>query len=601
MVAHAMFQYSPIRSPNPEDRQALLAVVAVQLASYRSGLPLIPPNVTDSSQGAGGEIELNYQVWGMQYDSRSTEVLSSYGEIAHLFQQTGIDGRILILGEPGMGKTHTLVAVGQVLLQQARQTGGPVPVLIDLSGWQGETLRTWLINYLWEDYRIAKTIAEDWLDIPQLTLLFDGFDHLPTGQQRSCAHAIDTLLRTSPNQTAILCCRRKVLEETGITFGYFNSGVNITPLAAQQVKDYTTALNRPDLWQGIKGSKVLQVLARVPLHLTMLGVMYQGQAIPNRATLLDTFINHQLAQGNLSQPADRVALRWLAQQLADRPRTFRLDQLQKAWLPASRRLLYRMLVVVVLALVYGLIAGNLILGAALGLIASQIDIEDFPRYRLSLATSSWQSVGAMALVSSLAAIAVGLVLGGVGGLLLVRFGMGLSAFGVGSAMGAILGWCAALGVMLWGGLQNSIQLRQHPNQDVLLGLRNATILVGLLGGIIALFLIIPATVAGQPTLILFNPQRIRLLAVGCLGAILWLSFGLQQAILRLLLMPNHAGGLPLAERSWLRRLVASGLLRSVGGEFRFCHDIVRQTLVEKTPESSPAPNPQPQQQTAPSR
>ena len=576
-----MLQYSPIRSPIPGDRQALLKVVAQQIQAYRSGLPLISPRNAQIGKSLGAEIELKFQIWGMQYASHSADVLNSYEAIADLFEQDGIEGRLLILGQPGMGKTHTLLAVGQILLQRARQNNDPVPVLIDLSSWRGETLRSWLVEYLWEEYRIAKVIAEEWIDIPQLTFLFDGFDHLPAAQQRGCAYAVETLLRTSPNQTAMLCCRRKVLEESGITFNHFNGGVNIKPLAAQQVKDYTTALNRPDLWQGIKASKSLQVLARVPLHLTMLAVMYREQIIQNRDILFNTFITEQLNQSKVSSKSDQVPLHWLARQLETRSRTFRLDRLQPSWLPSSRRVLYRLLVVILLALIYGLIAGNLVLGAAIGLVASQIDVENFPYYRLSLATTSWQSLGVMAVVSSLAALAVGLLVGGVVALPLLSFGSALPAFGIASSVGAILGWCAALGILLWGGLQSSIQFRKAPNQDVVIAMRNCTLLVALLGGVIVLLLIVPAVLIGQPPLTLLGGQRIRLLVVGGLGAILWLSYGLQQAILRLLLIPNKTGGLPLGERGWLRRLVTSGLLRSVGSGFCFCHDSVRQALAQK--------------------
>lgn len=576
-----MLQYSPIRSPIPADRQALLKVVAQQIKAYRSGLPLIPPGRSPGGPSQPADMELKFQVWGMQYGSRSADVLNSFEAVADLFQQDGIEGRLLILGEPGMGKTHTLVAVGHILLQRARQSGAPVPVLIDLSGWRGETLRNWLIDYLWEEYRMAKSVAEEWIDIPQLTFLFDGFDHLSAQQQRGCAHAIETLLRTSPNQTAVLCCRRKVVEESGITFNYFNSGINILPLAAQQVKDFTTVLNRSDLWQGIKASKSLQLLARVPLHLAMLGVMFQGQTIQNRHDLFDTFFNHQFSQAKISPQSDQVPLQWLARQLDTRSRTFRLDRLEPSWLPSSRRVLYRLLMVVLLALIYGLIAGNLVLGAALGLVASQIDVEHFPRYRLSLATASWRSLGVMAVASSLAALVFGLLVGGLVALPLSRFGGALSAFGIASSVGAIVGWCIALGILLWGGVQGSIQIRTAANQDVVNAMRNCTILIGLLGGVIVLLLVLPALITNQPPLTLLNGQRLRLLVVGGLGAILWLSYGLQQAILRLLLLANKTGGLPAMERSFLRRLVASGVLRSVGGGFSFCHDSVRNALAQR--------------------
>lgn len=595
-----MLQYSPIRSASAADRDALLTVIDRQFRSYRQGLPLIAPVNSKANSHPTAEINLKYQIWGMQYASRSTDVLTSYQQIVALFHQDGIEGRVLILGEPGMGKTHTLIAIGQILLQGAQRSGNPVPVLIDLSGWQGETLRNWLIDYLWQEYRIAKTIAEDWIDTPQLTFLFDGFDHLPKNQQRSCAHAIETLLRTSPDQTAMLCCRRTVLEQSGITFNHFNSGVNIAPLAAQQVKDYTTALNRPDLWQGIKGSKTLQVLARVPLHLTMLGVMYRGQTISNRDALFNTFIAEQLSQGNVSEQ-DQSPLQWLAQKLEPRSRNFRLDRLQATWLPSSRRFLYRLLMIVLLALIYGLIGGNLVLGAAIGLVASQIDVEKFPRYQLSLGVASWHTLGVMALASGLAALVLGLLLGSLFAILLVRFGSGLSAFGFASSVGAISGWCIALGGLLWGGVQNSIQLRTAPNQDVVNSLRNCTVLVGVLGIVITLLLVLPAIIANQPPLTLLNLQRIRLLIVGGLGAILWLSFGLQQAVLRLLLVTEKNGGLPFAERAWLRRLAVSGLMRPVSGGFMFCHDTVRQWIADMDPNPAVKTAPPPRQETAPSR
>ncbi len=600
MGLNAISQYSPIRASTASDRESLLRVIDLQLRSFRTRFPLVPSAGGKVGKNTLPEIELKFQLWGMQYDSRSSEVLLSYREIADLFQQDGVEGRILILGEPGMGKTHTLVAVGQILLRQARESSGPVPVIIDLSGWNGETLRNWLIDYLWEAYRVAKPIAEDWIDIPQLTFLFDGFDHLSTPQQRSCAHAIETLLRTSPDQTAILCCRRKVLEQSGINFNHFNSGVNIAPLAAQQVKNYTVALHRDDLWQGIKGSKVLQVLARVPLHLTMLAVMYKGQPIANRDALFETFIAEQLNRGKVSD-SDKASLQWLAQKLETRSRSFRLDQLNPTWLPSSRRWIYRVLVIVLLALTYGLIGGNLLLGFAIGLVASQIDVEAFPRHRLSLAVASWKTLGVMALVSSLAALAGGLLFGGLLALPLTQFGLGLSTFGWASSIGAILGWGVALGGLLWGGVQNSIQLRTGPNQDIVIGLRNCTVLVGLLGIIIALLLLLPSILAGQPSFTLLGLQRVRLLVVGCLGGILWLSFALQQAIIRLLLLPRKTGGIPFSERSWLKRLVASSVLRPVTGGFQFCHDSIRQLIAEQNLSSQALDNAKPSKEAAPSR
>ncbi|NJL48013.1 MAG: NACHT domain-containing protein [Leptolyngbyaceae cyanobacterium SM2_5_2] len=237
---------TPIYSPGgqPPGRAASLGrAVGQQIRAYRTGLPLLAP--------LGGvkvkDMPLNYRIWGMQYARQEAQVLTSYPAIADLFQSDGVDGRLLILGEPGMGKTHTLLAVAEILWQRASRNSGPIPVLVNLAAWAGEALEPWLTAYLWEEYRVCQATATTWLQTAQLTLLLDEFDALSSDRQRQFTKGLDILLRSNANQTAILCCRRQVLEAGGITFSYFNSGVHILPLAAQQVKTYVLAKLRCSL------------------------------------------------------------------------------------------------------------------------------------------------------------------------------------------------------------------------------------------------------------------------------------------------------------------------------------------------------------------
>jgi hypothetical protein len=573
MVVRELAKLVPLRPPNQADRRGLLLAVGRQLKLHRASLPLPAPK----AGGSPVEIDLSYKVWGLQYGQQATQVITSYGAIADFFHQSGVDGRLLLLGEAGMGKTHTLLAVGELLLQRASRSQAPMPVLVDVSAYDGDSLRAWLIDYLWLHYRVAKTIAEVWIDRGQLTLLIDGFDHLSHSQQRTCARAIDALLRTNPSQTALLCCRRKVLEESGLTFGEFNSGLNIVPLVAQQVKDYVLAHQKPQVWQGIKGSKVLQQLARCPLLLAMLvttGTLEGPHGpIANRQDLVQHFITHQLSQGNVGR-SDTLALGWLAQQLATRPRLFYPDDLSRPWLPDATKLLYRLLLGLTLALVFGLVGGNLVLGLAVGLVASQMDLESFPRWRFSLATTSWGRLGSLALVSTLGAGVLGLALGILGSLALTPLNLGIQGFAGGGTVGAIAGWVLGLGVLVWGGLQSTIQIRQAPNQDVQIAFRNALVLVALLGLVIGLVTVLPAVASGQPPLTVLTPSRGRLLLASLVGAVAWLSFGLQQLLVRLLLISHW----PLISQPLLHRLVQGKLLRRVGGGYEFCHDLVRQAL-----------------------
>ncbi|PSR16901.1 hypothetical protein C8255_15485, partial [filamentous cyanobacterium CCP3] len=59
-------------------------------------------------------------------------------------------------------------------------------------------------------------------------------------------------------------------------------------------------------------------------------------------------------------------------------------------------------------------------------------------------------------------------------------------------------------------------------------------------------------------------------------AVLWLSFGLQHGLVRLLLSGRQ--GLPLAAHPWLDAMVTAGLLRQVGGGYGFGHEMLRQAL-----------------------
>ncbi|MFI6408163.1 NACHT domain-containing protein [Streptomyces sp. NPDC050548] len=94
-------------------------------------------------------------------------------------------GRLVVLGEPGAGKT--ILAVRFVLAAlDARRPGGPVPVLFALASWDPGAvgLREWLAERLAAEYpplaavQGERTLARELLDEGLVLPVLDGFDEL---------------------------------------------------------------------------------------------------------------------------------------------------------------------------------------------------------------------------------------------------------------------------------------------------------------------------------------------------------------------------------------------------------------------------------------
>lgn len=562
MVLAALQSQLPLRGPLPADRLALLRVVGQDLALRQAALALGNPPATI-------DIPRHYKLWALQYGQRAEQVLTGTAAVVELFQQDGVDGRLLLVGEPGVGKTHTLLALGAALHLQARDARtAPVPVVVDLGGWNGQSLRQWVIDHLWRYYRVSASVGAAWVDGAALTLLLDGFDDLPPAQQRGCAAAIEGLLRGNVSQTAVLVCRRKTLDQLGLTFNSFNSGVHLLPMVAQQVKAFTQALQRPDLWQAIKADKTRQQLARFPLYLLLLAQIPPATAITNRQALIATW--GQQTQRALSDPQRRL-LPWLAQQLAQRQALFFSDDLTPDWLPPSQGWRYRLGLGLAMGAVAAVISGHLMLGLAVALVASQVDVHRLDHLRLSLACQNRGAILRLGLGCGLLGAGLGVVLGTLAVLLLGRVGLGAGAFAWGGAAGATLGWGAGLVGGTWGGLQQAIQIRTAPGQDLRLALGHGMglglLLLGLIGGMV----VVPAVATGQSPLALLDWGAARTLGAGLGCGLLWLSGLVQHGLLRWLLAP-----VPRALEGGVAAAVDKGVLHRVGGGVSFGHGVLRQ-------------------------
>ena len=401
-----------------------------------------------------------------------------------LFEHPDIHGRLLILGEPGAGKTTELLALAKDLLQQAQQANNhPIPIIFELSAWLAEpnkTLADWFMAQLKDQYDIPLEVSERWLDQNKILPLLDGLDELrrvddadgmtsaeldrlQQAQQVQCIRDINTYLDTYTQTSLVVCCRRKeyeALEQQGEKLRRLQGAIYLQSLSDQQIEAYCQKTERPHLWIALEDQPELLELARSPLFLLMLIVVYQGQTIQSKAQLLDAYIDKRLAdldnQG--AYPPGRAPtaaqthhyLSWLAIKLKENETTeFLIGRLQPSWLERKGdRLLYRWGVGLLFGLINGLIYGliwGLIWGPIWGLINGLFfGLTDGLRggLRGGLLTFSWRKALGVLMSWLRVGLRVGLIFGlivGLRGGLIVGLIFGLMGGLMGVLMGVLMG------------------------------------------------------------------------------------------------------------------------------------------------------------------
>ncbi|MGK7938414.1 MAG: NACHT domain-containing NTPase [Xenococcaceae cyanobacterium] len=128
---------------------------------------------------------------------------------------------LLILGEPGSGKTIALLQLAKRLIEQAKyDKNRPIPVIFNLSSWgqKDESLEKWLIKELKDKYYVPETISQRWLKEEQLQLLLDGLDEVGADlkddeiaqekKRKTCVKAINEFISDDHLQTDIVICSR---------------------------------------------------------------------------------------------------------------------------------------------------------------------------------------------------------------------------------------------------------------------------------------------------------------------------------------------------------------------------------------------------------
>jgi WD40 repeat protein len=243
--------------------------------------------------------------------TRSIDVFDEMGE------------SLLILGDPGSGKTTTLLELGRDAIARAdRDPTQPIPVIFNLSSWteRKQGLADWLVKELNVKYQIPKKIGHTWLQNNNLLLLLDGLDEVEPTRQKACIEA-------------------------------FQGAVLLQPLTPQQIDAYLSAAGPRlhALRAALEQDVALQELTRSPLMLSITSIAYQDASLDVLATgqpdstearrrhLFTTYIKqmfkHRKPSQDYTPQKTTTWLTWLAQKMAQHSQSiFMLEGLQPSWL-----------------------------------------------------------------------------------------------------------------------------------------------------------------------------------------------------------------------------------------------------------------------------
>ncbi|MBD1884866.1 caspase family protein [Microcoleus vaginatus] len=306
---------------------------------------------------------------------------------------------LLILGEPGAGKTTTMLGLAQALL---KEKNSPIPVLLKLSSWKQEqkTMINWLAEAVSEEYRCAidKEEVKDLLIKKKFLFMLDGLDDLPENQRINCLKAINQLLKPGEyftenhNKTSrlkpgecfpgihekpspwspgclVICSRLQEYKNLKIKL-QLNRAICLQPLSDAQIQQYLLNQQRfNEFCEALNNQdrEELQELLKRPLFFRIVcDILCDPQIsidawnrLKNELNSLEHLLGYYIA-GCLQKPNNKFSeeenilfLTWLAKKLQNHCQSeFSLESMQPSWLEPGTQKCYGLLVSLSIILIF---------------------------------------------------------------------------------------------------------------------------------------------------------------------------------------------------------------------------------------------------------
>jgi hypothetical protein len=290
------------------------------------------------------------------------------------------NGELLLLGDPGSGKSTSLLTLARDLTEAAKVNAfEPIPVVFNLSSWAEKRgdLVEWLAEELYAKYNIPKRIAQVWIDNDELLLLLDGLDEVRREHRAGCVGAINRF-KAQHLVSMVVCCRTADYEEQKQKLN-LHGAIVLQPISPHYF-DQLEIAGQEDisrLLQVLHGDPTLTAFAQTPLMLNVIAMAYRAISPEeleklktpdaHRSYILQAFIQQRLQSKQAErQYPSRESIRWLSRLAGflrqSNQAIFLEERIQPNWLggglPVVLYILLTRMVGSVLAGIFPLLSGS---------------------------------------------------------------------------------------------------------------------------------------------------------------------------------------------------------------------------------------------------
>jgi serine/threonine protein kinase/DNA polymerase III delta prime subunit len=312
----------------------------------------------------------------LHVSNRAVQHLPSGTSLAEAYDEA--EHELLILGEPGTGKSTLLLNLAKLLVGRAEQDQThPLPVILPLSSWAVKRLplQDWIAEQMSQIYDVPHKLSLQWVEEDSVLPLLDGLDEMEEAARSACVAAINTYHRDY--LAPLVVCSRTTEYEAAVSRQRLalQGAVVVQPLTHEAVDAYLVKAGPPlaALRSALKKNTALHDLAKTPLMLNILILTYQGRSVhdlSNEESLLqklvwDDYVQRMVTRRGASHRyplgETQAWLSYLAQQMRDHNQTvFYLEHLQPDWLSAHQQRTYTRLAVRLPAIFIGVLMSILV-------------------------------------------------------------------------------------------------------------------------------------------------------------------------------------------------------------------------------------------------